>query len=866
MKEKLSTTPSRRNVLTLLAGIPMGKMFSSIVESSEVTRSSGSTVAWPMFQFNPANTGSMPDTEGPKQHGQELWSSELEAGLGTTPVVQDGTVYTASGQWDPNTGEEILEDTYIYAFDAETGEEQWRYEAEAPVGHTPIATDALYFADDEGTVYSLDWDKSVHWTYETETSPAQLTIDDHLYLVGAKDEGVAMAIDPDGLETLWETQLSGQVNGVGVGPYLYCSSFDGSVSAIGKENGSIQEDWNIKTNDWITAAPTYHAESVVVGSHDGYLYAFDAYDGTEEWKFDTGAAIEASVAVKDGTVFVGNHEAVPYAIDIVDATEQWQFEEADVAILSAPAVVDGVVYIGANDSKIYAVDAADGTETWNIETDAFVASSPAVTDGKLYIGSGDSNVYAIEEQDTDRKDEEEAEQFDPAKHGFGFYNWAGMIGETVDGESFEYTQESVALETVEETVRGWPIADKYVPLFTRLVHTAINHRPTRVNGHCYGMAHAAREYFRHPSRLPRDVDSASEIPKPTGQYEAVGDRIVDLQTSQLLNLGYWKMIFSMVLPNQAEAVDSAATLSYIKDRIDSGQTVGIALGAGMTPDHAVLAYDYEDAADGRVQIFVYENEFAAQAYEDYDRAEVSFDSPPTRVVVDAESGEMDSDSDYIVDTPRDGQLTFDSYGVIEPELDLDVVDGLLEDPEGFFEQFDASAIFGVNSPVRLSVDPPADAEFIRLGSELYAETGGGYSDGVFIPDAEDGEYDVTVEGEADGEYTLEMVAIQGEASVREEVTETITEGGTQTYTARMSSDPDETNEIAPVDDDTAGGVDDGTGDEINGDTGDDTDDDSEDDPGDDDGFGPGLGVGGALIGVGGAAYLLKRRLTDEDSE
>lgn len=311
---------NRRNTLTLLAGIPLGKMLPSTDASSEGTRSSGSTGGWPMFQYNPANTGSVPDTEGPKQHGQELWSSELEAGLGTTPVVRDATVYTASGRWDPDTGDEIQEDTYVYAFDAETGEEQWRYEAEASIGHTPIATDALYFADDEGTVYSLDWDKSVHWTHETETSPAQLTVDDHLYLVGAKDEGVAMAIDPDGPETRWETELSGQVNGVGVGPYLYCGSFDGTVRAIGKENGAVQEDWNAETGDWITAPPTYYAESVVVGSHDGYLYAFDAYDGTEQWKFDTGAAIDASVAVKDGTVFVGNHEAVLYAIDINDAT------------------------------------------------------------------------------------------------------------------------------------------------------------------------------------------------------------------------------------------------------------------------------------------------------------------------------------------------------------------------------------------------------------------------------------------------------------------------------------------------------------------------------------------------------------------
>ena len=49
--------------------------------------------------------------------------------------------------------------------------------------------------------------------------------------------------------------------------------------------------------------------------------------------------------------------------------------------------------------------------------------------------------------------------------------------------------------------------------------------------------------------------------------------------------------------------------------------------------------------------------------------------------------------------------------------------------------------------------------------------------------------------------------------------------------------------------------------------GDDASDTGGDDPGDaDDGFGPGFGIGGALAGLGGAGYLLKRRLNDEDNE
>ena len=63
-----------------------------------------------------------------------------------------------------------------------------------------------------------------------------------------------------------------------------------------------------------------------------------------------------------------------------------------------------------------------------------------------------------------------------------------------------------------------------------------------------------------------------------------------------------------------------------------------------------------------------------------------------------------------------------------------------------------------------------------------------------------------------------------------------------------------------LDNDDGGGSDDGGGDE--------NEDSDADAGGDDDadGFGPGFGVGGALAGLGGAGYLLRRRLADGGSE
>ena len=811
-------------MLSLLSAVPLGSIVSRSKEAAETANDTGA--AWPMFQFDPANTGHRDESRGPKTRGQQMWRKSLSHGLGTGPVVRDGTVYTGSGRWDTETGEEVIEDTTVYAFDAETGEELWQYEAGASVGHTPIATDALYFADDDGKMYSLDWDGSVHWTQKTDTTPRQLTIDDNIYLVGSKDDGVAMALDIDGAGELWEIALPRTIAGLGVGPHLYCGGFEGAVRAIGRDSGDQQ--WMFETGDWITSPPTYDDGSVFVGSDDGHIYALHADDGTEEWAFDTGANVQASPAVADGTVFVGSWDNTLFAIDDEEGTELWTFT-ADGAILSSAAVVDGVVYVGSNDSNVYAIDTDDGTELWKFDTEFWVGSSPAVADDRVYIGSGDGHVYAIQEM-----------EFDPDIHGFGFPNWVGETGCEVlenpcpDDRKFELGIGSVDTETVGEAIDTWSfdLSIAGTEVLTRVIYSLVV-RQNISNGHCYGMVFSALEYFNNPSQLPAAADTASDVPRPTGRYESVGNSIRHYHLSHKLSSEVlWLLYFEF----QFGTIDYQATFEQLTTALDEEGAAAVVLSNSENGGgHQVLAYEYEDR-DEEIAVFVYDPTSPAGYYQ------VS----PEVLTINPETGELTNQ-----------YLHYDQYAYINPELSLETVEALTSRPAELLGQFAQAVVFLLHSPASLEIDAPDDATLVHPTAEnIY---NGQVRDAAYVVGASPGEYTVTVVGEGEGEYTLETYGAQnGEVVVDEEISGMISGDESEQIKLELGERKTETT-IERIDGD----------DETGSDTGVPTDTDSEGidqtnegeaDSTDDEGAG--FGVGAALSGIAGAAYFLKQRLDD----
>ena len=333
---------TRRRFLRSTAGTVLGAGLLARTES--VTATQQSAEQWTQFGYDTANTGHAPENTGPSGDIREQWAFQTGNGVGSPPVVADGTVYVGS------------DDENVYALDAQDGSEQWAFQTGGIVWSSPAVADGtVYIGSDDDTVYALDAsDGSQQWAFQTG-------------------------------------------NGVGSSPAVadgtvYIGSDDDTVYALDASDGSQQ--WAFQTGDYVFSSPAVTDGTVYVGSWDENVYALDASDGSEQWAYETGDWVTSSPAVVDGTVYVGSGDETVYALDAQDGSEQWAFQTGG-SVWSSPAVAGGTVYVGSYDENVYALDASDGSEQWAFQTGDEVRSSPAVADGTVYIGSFDSAVYAL---------------------------------------------------------------------------------------------------------------------------------------------------------------------------------------------------------------------------------------------------------------------------------------------------------------------------------------------------------------------------------------------------------------------------------------------------------------------------------------
>lgn len=175
------------------------------------------------WRFKPANATVDPnkvDPAGPTRTGKTTGR------FGGSPAVADGTVYIGNS------------DHHLYAIDAETGTEQWRFETGYWVYPAPSVDEtSIYLASWDGDVYALHRDSGEkRWEFETQypqlmSSPAVV---DGTVCFGHPDNHVYALATDDGTER-W--RYNTQADAVNPAPAVvngtvYIGDYDGTVHAL----------------------------------------------------------------------------------------------------------------------------------------------------------------------------------------------------------------------------------------------------------------------------------------------------------------------------------------------------------------------------------------------------------------------------------------------------------------------------------------------------------------------------------------------------------------------------------------------------------------------------------------------------------
>lgn len=303
--------------------------------------------------------------------GELLWRSEIGGKRGfSSPVVFGDTVFVGSG------------DRRLYAVDAASGEERWRFETGGRVESSPsVDSGTVYVGSDDGYLYALDAESGAErWSFGTggkvRSSPAIVA---GVVYFGSSDGGV-YALDAGSGQQRWRFRT------------------EAAPQRTRWQKWMRTREWSYNGDrdfEGVVSSLAYQDGVLFFGSTDGNLYAVDADDGRELWRFVTNQPVVGSPTVVDDTVYFANLDGQVYAADLETGKRKWRFN-ARTFTASSPAVADGVLYIGSF-TGVFAVDTETGQELWRY-TKSRSDSSPLIAGLALYIGSDDTNLYAVDIQ------------------------------------------------------------------------------------------------------------------------------------------------------------------------------------------------------------------------------------------------------------------------------------------------------------------------------------------------------------------------------------------------------------------------------------------------------------------------------------
>ena len=230
---------------------------------------------------------------------------------------------------------------------------------------------------------------------------AGVVTDEALY-IGTR-EGDLRALATSTGDTLWKFELRGENSDdraiygppVIADETLYFGGYDGILYALSLDGDELW-DTRVGNGDHIVGGPVVAAGKVLVGSSDGSMYAFDAFDGSRQWVFPTENRIWSTPAVEDGVVYFGSLDHNVYALNLDDGSLLWRFP-AKAAVTAKPLVANGRVYVGSFASIFYAIDAQTGSQVWSFDGAKRWYWGGAIADEEtIYAPSLDGNLYALD--------------------------------------------------------------------------------------------------------------------------------------------------------------------------------------------------------------------------------------------------------------------------------------------------------------------------------------------------------------------------------------------------------------------------------------------------------------------------------------
>jgi len=198
----------------------------------------------------------------PVEYGS-LTGGEQPNGPGSTPAVVDGVVYVGS-----------LGKNSLLAYDAETGEELWRFGVEGSVRDDPAVADGHVYFHQSGDLYALDAETGeLVWEFEEASGEDLIVHDERVYLGGSRKRLQVFEAE-EGKEAWIFDPKSSHVSSIAMSEgdvYAGCER----IYSLDAETG--EKDWERGADEYSMKkfVPNGIPYTVMAGGRDGILCAID---------------------------------------------------------------------------------------------------------------------------------------------------------------------------------------------------------------------------------------------------------------------------------------------------------------------------------------------------------------------------------------------------------------------------------------------------------------------------------------------------------------------------------------------------------------------------------------------------------------
>ncbi len=160
--------------------------------------------------------------------------------------------------------------------------------------------------------------------------------------------------------------------------------------------------WQYEIPGNIAASPAVYKGMVYAASRNGFVYAFNASDGSIAWDFSTSGYIDATPVVSSSTLAVPSLDGNLYALNRINGELLWQANLGAPSV-SSPLIHSQKVYVGVGEpvNALKAFDLNTGFELFSVALSQPVRSAPSLCGGKIIFGANDGKIYAISPESGD---------------------------------------------------------------------------------------------------------------------------------------------------------------------------------------------------------------------------------------------------------------------------------------------------------------------------------------------------------------------------------------------------------------------------------------------------------------------------------